>query len=494
MCIYILKESFIIKEASDGVRPLKNERPIVEALTKFTAKKPYSLHVPGHKHGALSSLPHMMKQCLRYDLTELTGLDDFHQPEEAIKQAEQLLSETYNSDKSFFLVNGSTVGNLAMIYAVCHRNDEVLVQRNAHKSIFHALELVGAKPIYLTPVWDDHVKSPTYISTNTLKEALSSYPNVKAVILTYPTYYGVISKELQKQIEICHEQNIPVLVDEAHGAHFPASNLFPPSALQLGADVVVQSAHKTLPAMTMASFLHVKSNIVDANEINEYLRKLQSSSPSYLLLASLDDARYYVETYLQSDVHYLLEKRRLWIESLKSIKNLEVIEVDDPLKVCLRVKGHSGYQLKEALEKYKFYVELADLYQVLLILPLLKRGQVYPFAELRKEIKRAAEYLEKVDEIELPTSTTEFLLQPYSVSEYTFEEIRQLDKEWIPYTRAIGRISAGSIIPYPPGIPLILPGEKITVSKLSQLEEFITLGAAFQGEHRLKESLIYVIK
>lgn len=472
---------------------MKHDRPIVEALNKFISKNPYSLHVPGHKHGALSTLPHAIKQALQYDLTELTGLDDFHHPEEAIKEAEQLLSETYQSDRSFFLVNGSTVGNLASIYALCGRNDEVLVQRNAHKSIFHALELVGAKPIYLTPNWDEHTKTPTHISTNTLTEALSAYPNVKAVILTYPTYYGVISNELEEQIEICHQKKIPVLIDEAHGAHLAVSSKFPKSALELGADVVVQSAHKTLPAMTMSSFLHVKSNLVDPNKINEYLRKLQSSSPSYLLLASLDDARHFVETYLQSDVNYFLEKRRLWIESLQSIKNLEVIEVDDPLKLCLRVKNRTGYQLKEALEQFNIYVELADVYQVLIILPLLKRAQSYPFGELRKEIKKAVEYLKKEEAQKIPI-TIPITSQSYSVPEFTFEQIGQMEKEWIPYTKAIGKISAGSIIPYPPGIPLILPGEKITVTKLSQMEEYLMLGAAFQGQHRLEENLVYVLK
>lgn len=472
---------------------MKHDRPIVEALNKFISKNPYSLHVPGHKHGLLSTLPHAFKQALQYDLTELTGLDDFHHPEEAIKEAEQLLSETYQSDRSFFLVNGSTVGNLASIYALCSRNDEVLVQRNAHKSIFHALELVGAKLIYLTPNWDEHTKTPTHISTNTLIEALSAYPNAKAVILTYPTYYGVISHELKEQIEICHQKNIPVLIDEAHGAHLAASSKFPKSALQLGADVVVQSAHKTLPAMTMASFLHVKSNLVDVNKVDKFLRKLQSSSPSYLLLASLDDARYYVDTYMQSDASYLLEKRRLWLESLQSIKNLEVIEVDDPLKLILRVKDRTGYQLKEALERFNIFVELADVYQVLIILPLLKCAQSYPFAELRKGIKQAVEYLKKEEGRKLPTAFP-ISDQPYSVPQLSFEQISQMEKEWIPYTRAIGKISAGSVIPYPPGIPLILPGEKISVEKLSQLEEFLMLGAAFQGEHRLEKNLIYVLK
>ena len=138
---------------------MKNDRPIVQALKKFVANEPQSLHVPGHKNGLLSNLPTDIKRALLYDVTELTGLDDFHQPEEAILQAEELLAQTYGANRSFFLVNGSTVGNLAMVYATCKAGDTVLVQRNAHKSVFHALELVGVNPIYMAPKW--HGKSQT---------------------------------------------------------------------------------------------------------------------------------------------------------------------------------------------------------------------------------------------------------------------------------------------------------------------------------------------
>nr|WP_198044769.1 aminotransferase class I/II-fold pyridoxal phosphate-dependent enzyme [Lysinibacillus timonensis] len=474
---------------------MKKEKPLVEALQRFVEKEPQSLHVPGHKNGLLSTLPKEIKSALSYDLTELTGLDDFHNPEEAILKAEVLLAEAYQSDRSFFLVNGSTVGNIAMIYATCKRNDQIIVQRNAHKSIFHALELVGVNAIYLSPDWDDCTNTASVISFETLSEAIQIHKNVKAVVLTYPTYYGIANSNLKAQIELCHSHNIPVLVDEAHGAHFIASEYFPPSALQLGADIVVQSAHKTLPAMTMASFLHVKSDIVNVEKVNHYLRMLQSSSPSYLLLASLDDARHYVHNYLESDGVYLLSKRNLWLDALKSIQSLEVIEVDDPLKILLRVNGYTGFQLKEALESHDLHVELADVYQVLLILPLLKYGQAYPFAEMRIRIKEAVGNLKSnkkglIKQGYKPSSFTTPIISP----EYSLAQIEDLDKEWVPYMRAIGRVSASMIIPYPPGIPLLVPGEKITVSKLSQLEELLMAGASFQGEHHLDEKLIQVIK
>ena len=473
---------------------MKRERPIVEALQKFIKNEPLSLHVPGHKNGMLSNLPTEIKKALKYDVTELTGLDDFHNPEEAILEAEQLLAQTYGAERSFFLVNGSTVGNLAMIYATCQQGDTVIVQRNAHKSIFHALELVGVNPIYIAPRWHEQSQTAGSVQLDHLKQAINLYPEAKAVVLTYPTYYGVVAKDLKVQISYCHERGIPVLVDEAHGTHLTVSNQLPASALDLGADVVVQSAHKTLPAMTMASFLHIKSTRVDAKKVNHYLRMLQSSSPSYLLLASLDDARQYVMNYRENDFVYLMEKRSQLIESLRTLTEFQVVEVDDLLKLIVRAPGYTGFELKEALEKMQVFVELADVNQVLLILPLLKYGDAYPFADLRIRMKEALIQLKESPGHLAQVNQTQFEMSAIIKSELSFAQIEQAEKEWVPYMRAIGRVAASTLIPYPPGIPLFIPGEKITIAKLGQLEELIAIGAAFQGEHRVQEKLIYVIK
>ncbi len=213
-----------------------------------------------------------------------------------------------------------------------------------------------------------------------------------------------------------------------------------------------------------------------------------------MLLASLDDARHYIQTYLDSDAVYFINKRNLWVEALQSIQSLEVIEVDDPLKVLLRVNDYTGFQLKAALESQNVFVELADTNQVLLILPLLKNGQTYPFADLRIRIKEAVLAVKKEPRFIEQNKIPSFEITKIVMPEYSFDQVEQSDKEWIPYMRAIGRVSAGMIIPYPPGIPLFVPGEKITVSKLSQLEELLMMGASFQGQHRLEEKLIYVIK
>lgn len=473
---------------------MKNERPIVQALKKFVANEPQSLHVPGHKNGLLSNLPSEVKRALTYDVTELSGLDDFHQPEEVILEAEQLLAATYGASRSFFLVNGSTVGNLAMIYATCQKGDTVLVQRNAHKSIFHALELVGVNPVYMAPKWHTESQTAGCIELETLKQAVMSYPNAKAAIFTYPTYYGVTANDLAEQIKICHMHNIPVLVDEAHGAHLTVTEKLPASALDLGADIVVQSAHKTLPAMTMASFLHMRSTLVSEQKVNHYLRMLQSSSPSYLLLASLDDARSYVANYTEIDYVYLMEKRQQFIESVTASTDLQIVEVNDTLKLLIRAPGYTGFQLKEALEKMHVYVELADAKQVLIILPLLRHGDNYPFADLYIRMKEALILLKDMPSNEEMSEHANFEMTAITKPEYSFEEIEQAEKEWVPYMRTIGRIAASTIIPYPPGIPLLVGGEKITVAKLSQLDELLAIGAMFQGEHRLQEKLIQVIK
>lgn len=470
---------------------MTHRRPLIDALTAFQQQQPISFHVPGHKNGELSALPPEMRSALPYDLTEVTGLDDLHYPEEAIQEAQQLLAEAYGADQSFFLVNGSTVGNLAMVYAACQEGDTVIVQRNAHKSIFHALELAKARPVYVAPEWDEESLTASGVAFADITAAVMAYPEAAAVILTYPNYYGMATAGLKETIAFCQSLGMAVLVDEAHGAHFQIGDPFPASALAYGANVVVQSAHKTLPAMTMGSFLHIQGDLVNREKIKKYLRMLQSSSPSYLIMASLDDARAFVQTYSQPDIRYFKDKRKQFIRGLKSIPRLEVFESDDPLKLMLRVEGYNGFQLKEQLEKAGIHAELADPYQVLLIMPLLKQIHAYPFAEVRKRVKEAIRELEQYPGDALAVKMP--IQQAISVPDISYAQMDTETREWIPYTASVGRISAGMVVPYPPGIPLIVPGEKWTLEKLEGLADYLATGAQIQGEHRLEEKLICVL-
>ncbi|MCM3639425.1 aminotransferase class I/II-fold pyridoxal phosphate-dependent enzyme [Sporosarcina luteola] len=467
-------------------------KPLVQALSKFKEKRPISFHVPGHKNGLLSGLPEEMQSVLPYDMTELEGLDDLHEPSGVIREAEHRLSALYQSDRSFFLVNGSTVGNLAMMYAACRPGDTVIVQRNAHKSIFHAIELTGAKPVFVSPAWDAHSNTPGAVRFAVVKEAIEAYPDAKAVVLTYPTYYGVAGTELADIIHYSHEKSIPVLVDEAHGAHFVAGDAFPQSALELGADVVVHSAHKTLPAMTMASFLHIRSIIISPERIAHYLGMLQSSSPSYLLMASLDDARAYAESYTKEDQVDFLEKRRAFIGNLLTIPALRIVESDDPLKLLLRVQGYTGFELLARLEMEGVFAELADPFQVLFVLPLLKKSNEYPFSESVQRIAAAVASLPMKEELEL---MDESIPADEGVSTLTYlpQELHGRETVWKSIEEAVGYVAAASIIPYPPGIPLLLGGEMVTKRHITTLLQYLQMNAKFQGAIRANDRQIQVI-
>lgn len=467
-------------------------RPLIEALTKFKEANPISFHVPGHKGGMLSGLPAELRTALKYDFTELEGLDDLHEPSGVIEEAQRKLSSLYRSDRSFFLVNGSTVGNLAMVYAACRAGETVIVQRNAHKSIFHAIELTGARPVFVSPVWDVPTMTAGGVTAAQVGEALKAYPETKAVILTYPTYYGLAGDELEETINLCHTYGVPVLVDEAHGAHFIVGEPFPRSALQMGADVVVHSAHKTLPAMTMASFLHVRSDFIAIEKVARYLGMLQSSSPSYLLMASLDDARAYAESFNEEDKIRFAERRAAFIKQLKLIQGLQIVETDDPLKLILRIEGYSGFDIQQRLEAEGIYGEIADPYQVLFVLPLLKVESTYPFDEIHEKMKTAVASLNGLDKMRSKVEAPA-LGEGLSCLAYTFEETANMEVEWIPYEDSVGRVAAASIIPYPPGIPLLIAGEIVKDEHVQTLGKLLQMGAKFQGEIRINEKQIVVV-
>jgi arginine/lysine/ornithine decarboxylase len=322
--------------------------PLYDALMRHKEQKPVSFHVPGHKNGQIfnEKARLVFESILTIDMTEISGLDDLHSPDGPILEAEQLLAELYQVKSSYFLVNGSTVGNLAMILATCEKSDVVLVQRNCHKSVLHGLMLAEVEPVFIAPEIDEEWGLAGGVRLKDLQEALQAYPQTKAIILTHPTYHGQ-SNELTEIVSIAHKKNIPVLVDEAHGAHFILGSPFPESAIKAGADVVVHSAHKTLPAMTMGSYLHVNSELINENRVAFYLQMLQSSSPSYPIMASLDLARAYLASFSAENKEILLKKISSFRDELKQIKDIDVMEGTndrlDPLKITIRSKmGLSG--------------------------------------------------------------------------------------------------------------------------------------------------------
>lgn len=471
--------------------------PLYEALTHYKNTNPISFHVPGHKSGVVLNQPsqNIFKELLKMDATELSGLDDLHSPEGVIKEAEELLAALYQVKKSFFLVNGSTVGNLAMILSVCEKDDVILVQRNCHKSVLNAIKLAKARPIFLEPDYNPEWKTSTGVSEEIVEKAISLYPSAKAIVLTYPNYYGMVY-DLKSIIDLAHLKDIPVLVDEAHGPHFIIGEPFPASAIQLGADMVVHSAHKTLPAMTMGSYLHINSERVNLDKVKDYLQMLQSSSPSYVIMASLDLARNYLATYHRNDLVYLKQEISIFKKELSTIQCIKVLEYPDlpgdTLKVTIQSRSKlSGFELQKRFEEIGIYTELADPYNVLFILPLLKENREYPLVRAGKKIK---ELLEEIPYHSVGEEAT--LVSTGKISELAIshDKLSNMEKQLIPVSEAAGQVCAETIIPYPPGIPLLLMGELITVEKVKQLTQLMNAGARFQGGSFLDRNLIKIVR
>lgn len=460
----------------------QHEVPLFHTLLQHVRKKTSSYHVPGHKNGRVGSDEFLtyFHSVLSFDLTELRGLDDLHHPTGVIAFSERLLADLYQTTKSKFLVNGSTAGNLAMILASVHPGDEVFVQRDSHQSVFHALELAQAKPILMPSLIDEKTKMVVGIETKQLIEEMKKHPNSKVAIFTYPNYYGM-GQSLEHLFSWMHEQDMTILVDEAHGAHFSLHSFFPKSALEMGADVVVQSAHKTLPAMTMGAFLHIQSSYKYQEKLNQVLQMIQTSSPSYPIMASLDYARYYAAHFTNQSVQQLLKKRDDFIQRLKEIPQIQVVFsgkgfVQDPLKITIQSQTNlTGYELQQELENVNIYTELADIERVLFVLPLSERFDGTEVVKALTTILQERPVCKK--------RTLSFLPKMTQVKyfKYSYQELYEQTIKQVSLEQSVGKIAAESIIPYPPGIPFIMKGEQIEREQVRVLQILQQHHTYFQG-------------
>lgn len=466
----------------------QRKTPIYDQVLELAKKQPYSLHVPGHKNGRVFNeigYEHF-KEVLRFDLTELPGLDDLHAPEGMIKDAQQLAANWFGAMETFFLVNGSTVGNLAMIMATCQSGDMVLVQRNCHKSILHGLELAGVRPVFLAPEFDHDTERYDHPSLKTLENASELYPEAKALILTYPDYFGK-TFELKQMIEKAHQRNMVVLIDEAHGCHFSIPYLSSPSAVSLGADIVVQSAHKMTPALTMGAFLHVnKTERVDVHRLQYYLQMLQSSSPSYLIMISLDLARHYLANYKREQFYQLMrymgEAREIFATN-DFWRLEEQEEMDDPLKCVWKINPSlTPAMVAEICQSEGLIPELVTEQDILFIFGLEPTIPVRSLKNTIKKIKDRLKLLTNHDRIE---TNNRFI--PYRTNELalSYQEMKERDSKWVKLENTIGYIAAEAIVPYPPGIPLLVKGEYITDEHVQQIHTLQANHILFQPSNVL---------
>lgn len=473
-------------------RPEPRRAPLYEALVRHAAARPSSFHVPGHKHGAALSEEERawFGRVTKIDLTELSGLDDLHQPEGAIREAQELAADCFGAERTFFLVGGSTAGNMAMILAACERGDLLLVQRNVHKSVLHGLMLAGARAVFLTPRIDEASGIAAGVDIGDVREALARYPEARGLLVTNPNYYGM-ADDLRALAELLHAHGKPLLVDEAHGAHFGLHPELPPSALSCGADAVVQSTHKMLTAMTMGAMLHLGSGSrLDASAVARLLAMLQSSSPSYPILASLDLARRRVHTAEGREAIgrglAAAHRARQWLSEQPWCSLLEARRPAygalDPFKLTVRDATGSlnGYDLQRELERRGCYPELATPRHALLAF-----SPASPLADADKLISALHGIAEEHGLRRLPPAAA--LPQAPSAAAPVSEPVRfdrtglSIAAERVRPADAAGRRAAAMVVPYPPGIPVLYPGELITAGTAAYLAELAAAGARFHG-------------
>ena len=488
--------------------------PLLEHLIQFSQQKPLSLHVPGHRHGEVygqltEQLRHTdYEELMRYmaklgaiDVTELSHTDDLHDPETIIKDAQAATAKLYGAERSFFLVGGSTAGNIALILSLCDTNDYIIVQRNVHKSIINSCKLAGANVIFLNPAHEATTNLPVIPSIDTVQQALVQYPQAKAVFLTNPNYYG-ISADLSEYVTLVHNYHMPLLVDEAHGAHYGIAPYAPPSALKAGADAVVQSMHKTLPAFTMGAVLHTQGQYILKTRLQQQLSIIQSSSPSYVIMASLDAARatlecYGYEWFLQT--YTIVNRLTEWLHSKQLCLRVEQLDSksleykQDPYRMLLFDQSNkvTGYQLQKMLEAKMVWAEMANEKYVVLVWHMNATEQQYEIVqrallEIHQQISVMVASCHTVSTI---INAPEVMISN-PVKLQRFPSNRKI--ETIALIEAKGRHSAEMVIPYPPGIPILFEEEVVQAFHIENLLQFIHSGARFQGSTTISEGMIKV--
>lgn len=442
-------------------------------------------HMPGHKRNTALA-PYLKKLSAGLDVTEIPGFDDLHAPEESLKTAMEAAAALYGSRDTFFCVNGSTGGILAALRAATRRGDRVLVARNCHKAVYHALELCGLLPSYLAPPQLAGFGCAASIPPCMVEKALARHADIRLVILTSPSYEGVLC-DIASICCMAHAREIPVFVDEAHGAHLGLTEDFPAGAIAQGADLVVQSAHKTLPSLTQTAFVHLCSARISRDELARQLGIFQTSSPSYLLLASMEGC---VSLLTQQRVPLFDAWRRRLDHFSARMADLEKlcllqggqagVFAKDPSKLVIGTAGTdiSGIALAERLrERHQIQVEMAmEDYAVAMTSP----------ADTDEMMEALTGALIEVDAACERRSALPLLLPlPLPRAGLSMEEASALPWQLVSSERAVSALSAAAIWAYPPGIPLLLPGEEISealVEKLSRMEAAGVKLLATRGE------------
>ena len=454
-----------------------------EKLEKYFNENYLPMHMPGHKRNIKllgEKLPY------KIDITEIEGFDDLHHPEGIIKEIEEKAKKIYKSKKSFILVNGSTCGILAGIRSVVNYGDKVLVARNSHKSVYNAIELNCLNPIYVLPKIDKYGINKN-VEANDIEKILEKNKDIKLVIITSPTYEGVLS-DIKAIVNIAHKYKVPVLVDEAHGAHLKFMENSNFEALNCGADIVIQSLHKTLPALTGTAILHIKGDLVKEEDVRRELSIFETSSPSYILISSIDECLDLIERngkklfldyqenlkYFYNEAKTLKKFKVLGNELLNNNNKKNIEEIEKSLydfgKIVVITKNTNitGKELSDILRKdYKIEVEMASTYYIIAMTSICDNKESFErllnaLKEIDLKLKKTVEDNSASYEIQLPKK------------EMTINEALNSKKFMLEnYKNLEGKISKEYIFAYPPGIPIITPGEVFDKNIINIIEKYM---------------------
>lgn len=451
----------------------------METLLKYKKENNTYLAMPGHKGGKVYEKTeegrNFLNNLINFDITEVDGMDNLHNPEGIIKEAQEELSKYYGSKKSYFLVNGSTSGNMITIFSVFNEHDKIIVERNCHRSVYNSIVLRKLKPIYIKNKMSEKYDAPFSIDKEHLFYAMETNKDAKGILLTYPNYYGLCS-DLKDIIKRAKQYNMKVLIDSAHGAHFGATTELPDNAVALGADIVVHSAHKTLPSLTQTSYLHVNCEEV-IDKVDYYTSVFSTTSPSYLFMASLDYSRYYLEKYgkdAYKELILLSEEYRSKINNIGlfhvieqqdlSINNKFNLSIDKSRYVINLPRGYSGHKLLAYLKKNNIQGEMSDHRNVVLL---------FGTNNTRNDFDKLYKVLCLCDEKNLKDEYVALIDYHIPFMKISPWEAAELNKEKCNVNEALNRICGQAIVPYPPGVPLVMPGEVIEEQVINIINYYI---------------------
>lgn len=453
--------------------------PLYDMLKEYYELKPTIFHMPGHKMG--STVEQYYGDMIKWDVTEIPMTDNLHNPKGAILKAQELAAKVFGADKTFFLVNGSTCGVHAMLLATCKKGDKVVVGRDCHKSVFNILMYIGVKVVFVNPQYNDEFGICEGYTQDAVAHVLDQNNDAVVVLVTSPNYYGMCS-QIEEIADVVHKHGCVLIVDEAHGAHLGFCDRLPESALSQGADMVVQSAHKTLPALTQAAYLHIREDRIDGLRIQRILSVIETTSPSFILMASLDIARHIMEQEGEARINYVcdiidkLEDRLSLIDGIKVLHD-EGNRLHDKTRLVINVGklGVSGYFVADVLaKKYNIHVEMADMYNIVCIVTVCDtRGALDELACAMEDIARRCK-AKDFRHISIPS-----ILSDGRVIELV--DVVDSKHYWVPMDNAVGCVSYNMIVPYPPGVPVVIAGQVITKEHIEYLKNLYEQKAVIDG-------------